>query len=43
MDALWMASPSSVEEKQGDRLCKCFATGGAITQRKKAIWLRDNA
>jgi hypothetical protein len=51
MDALWIASPNSAEEKQGDhilfgyggdRLCKCFTIGGAITQRKKAIWLRDN-
>jgi putative Ca2+/H+ antiporter (TMEM165/GDT1 family) len=39
MDALWMASPNSAEEKQGDRslvgyggdrLCKRFQNGGVL-------------
>jgi hypothetical protein len=44
MDALWMASPYSAEETQGDRsffdcggdrLCKCSTTGRAIAPREK--------
>jgi hypothetical protein len=44
MDALWMASPYSEENKQadrilfgygGDRLCKYSTTGRAITYQKK--------
>jgi hypothetical protein len=46
MDALWMTSPNSAEETQGDRillgyvgdhLCKCSTTGRAIALQKKAI------
>jgi hypothetical protein len=40
MDALWMASSSSVEEKQGDRLCKCSTTGRAIAHQKKGSFDR---
>jgi hypothetical protein len=45
MDALWIASPNSTKEKQGDRLFgyggdllyKCFTTGGAIALQKKHL------